>query len=1142
MKLERLTIATLPGIAEGFSLDGLAPGINLVTGPNTIGKSSLVRALKYLLREHERGDPPVSLSAEFTDGASHWRVERTGSVTAWIRDGQDAERPALPVAEELGRYCMSMEDLIKAGDADEALAVELWRAMRGGFDLSKARLSIGQRHGNKEDRELREARRLLRAAEQTANSLSEREDELPKLNAKIRQASEAEAQCRQIERAKELCGVIGERESLRAALDQFPKDMEKLVGREEEELDKLRKRVKKLRNDERDEGSQRDRDEAEIDRLGFSGKNLDEADHAQTLVEDKLNEIERLRGELERLRQDELGQRARLEDAVKELGGNGSPQLDSATLVGAEALAARLVQLRTVQSELETKIQIAGTAPDEREIKQHDKAIEALRDWLKSQSNTNSSRPVGRTLLASLVAGSLAAATGLLVHPLAGAGLTLLSVFLIVIALRQLRPAADMRQPVAREHFDATGLAAPSAWREEEVSERLRALEEVVGDLLATKSRAEGADGLRIDLENTTEELERNEQDRAELAKSIGFDPAMPITGYDRFIRLVQNWDREREAVLETANLIAERALKLEASTAVLGKLLAPWVDELQTDFDSLKASAASLKSRLGQARKHAEELRGAENRIAGIKAHLAICEQDIQGLYERAGLAAGDEPALRARLDLLPSWKEKRAEYTGCSTSEAQIRKGMEGSTDLCELAEAQNAAELDRILDLRQSTAQQRDSLIEQREQTRAEIKQAESGGTIAEAITKRTQAQAALESKRDELLDAVATDLLLDKVEATYSADHEPEILREAGSLFHQVTAHEFELELGEGGGFQARDLKQNAVRKLDELSTGTRMQLLLAVRTAWVGRHKSLPLFLDEALTTSDEERTTEVVRSLRTLAEAGGAQVVYFSARRNEAALWRAALGDDFCVIDLGEARGQVPDAEAATFTLEPRRPVPAPSGTPEEYARALAVPHVDPRRDAGEIHLFHLLRDDLELLHSLMRDCRFTSLGQFQSMLENQTVNLDGADEGRQARLLARCHAARVWLDAWREGRGKEIGRNELESSGAITDIFLDRAVSLLESSDVEGESARFLSRLRDGALRGFRQNRIEELEAWLREAQYLDERPELSAAERRAKVLFHSDASDPADAADINQCIDWLEAGLARTQGKGRK
>src|SRR5699024_7698669 len=96
MKLTRLDIQQLPGIQPGFVLDDLDPGINLVTGPNAIGKSSLIRALRYLVAEPAGDDPAaLALAAEFDhDGA--WSVTRTGRALEWRRNGRAAEAPPLP--------------------------------------------------------------------------------------------------------------------------------------------------------------------------------------------------------------------------------------------------------------------------------------------------------------------------------------------------------------------------------------------------------------------------------------------------------------------------------------------------------------------------------------------------------------------------------------------------------------------------------------------------------------------------------------------------------------------------------------------------------------------------------------------------------------------------------------------------------------------------------------------------------------------------------------------------------------------------------------------------------------------------------------------------------------------------------------
>ena len=48
MRLDKLTVHRLPGIARGFQVETPAT-VNIITGPNGSGKSSLVRAVRRLL-------------------------------------------------------------------------------------------------------------------------------------------------------------------------------------------------------------------------------------------------------------------------------------------------------------------------------------------------------------------------------------------------------------------------------------------------------------------------------------------------------------------------------------------------------------------------------------------------------------------------------------------------------------------------------------------------------------------------------------------------------------------------------------------------------------------------------------------------------------------------------------------------------------------------------------------------------------------------------------------------------------------------------------------------------------------------------------------------------------------------------------
>ena len=339
----------------------------------------------------------------------------------------------------------------------------------------------------------------------------------------------------------------------------------------------------------------------------------------------------------------------------------------------------------------------------------------------------------------------------------------------------------------------------------------------------------------------------------------------------------------------------------------------------------------------------------------------------------------------------------------------------------------------------------------------------------------------------------------------------------------------------------GTFRARETETGEWRALSELSTGTRMQLLLAVRVAFAAEAErgraALPLFLDEALTTADPERFRAVADSLRRLSEEDGHQIFYLTAQPEEVRFWRDdRAGAAPAVIDLAASRRAgravaVPDEIA----LPPAAPEPPPPGglPPEEYAVRIGVDPVRPWGDTAGIHVFHLLRGDLDLLQRLLR-AGVGRLGPLASLLDSGEAELYLSPDERAA-LRRRIEGARAWIEAWREGRGRPVDRDPLAASGAVTRTFIDRLTEL--AGEVDGDPRRLLRAIDAGAVPRFRDQSRQRLEEWLRENGYLGDADPLDAhgLERRVAMTLTAHGSPPeaalAEAADLARS---MAAGLA--------
>jgi hypothetical protein len=165
------------------------------------------------------------------------------------------------------------------------------------------------------------------------------------------------------------------------------------------------------------------------------------------------------------------------------------------------------------------------------------------------------------------------------------------------------------------------------------------------------------------------------------------------------------------------------------------------------------------------------------------------------------------------------------------------------------------------------------------------------------------------------------------------------------------------------------------------------------------------------------------------------------------------------------------------------------------------------------------IHIFHLLRDDLDLLHELIEGMRITTLGQFESWLK--TV----ATSDQRDRLQGRSAVAGLWTEAWTQGRGKLVDRIALENA----DTPLIDLVSELSDS-LNGDGTELIASLRERSVSGFGPQRTDSLEKWLEDNGYIDSREQLDLVGRERFV--HMGSPQTGSETDTKEIVRWLEAG----------
>ncbi|WP_019593794.1 AAA family ATPase [Thioalkalivibrio sp. ALM2T] len=1118
MRLDSLDIVRLPGIHPGFRLDALGPGVNVAIGPNASGKSSLVRALRAALYAQELRQTGVHIEATFVDAQGPLQAHRLGTDLSWSRNGERVEAPPLPDHRFIDCYTLRIEDLLNADHGTEQeIGLRLARELAGGYDLPALRddpaLSLKTTHARSESQALTAAEQELRERRQQQRGLQHDEQRLTDLKAQRQQTQRAAHDADQYERALDLLGARREHRDLETRMAALPPGLDRLRGDELQRLAPLQDELRRLEHEQ-----QQARERLEDARQRREGAGLADPELDADCVDDQRPVARRLL-ELERGLEQATSAlheaQATLRQATEELGGTpeAAPALDPATLHSVEQA---LETLRGLQAGIAQREDELASLPPTDDTRPTPDTLRRGRDELLHWLGSPCPAPwTGLRRFAAgialLAAGGAIGTAAVLVHP-AFAVLALPVAWGAYIAAR---PATDnIPREAAKARFRDTGLALPTDWATDAVRERLAHLERELETAEGARRAAERRARLERELQERRAAREHEEMRLKDIARQVGFDPACMDASLQRWIHLTANHDRARQAV-NTARAEQERlTADLEATRAPVMAFLTRYAvapPDPDPSADALAQRLDRLAARLQTRDTAQREEKATQRELERLQADADRTREQIAAQYAAAGLENDDESTLRERLRLWPDWQELSEQLSNVRERERERRRHLEDRADLLEAVEANAVEPLESKLQTLRDQAAERDRLSEEIAHIEAAIDRAGHERQLETARARRELARDALAQRLDQALFATAGNLLLDQVEMEHEQAVQPAALRQAREWFRRFTRHHYELQFSPHASarFSARETASGATRSLTELSSGTRMQLLLAVRIAFAleaerGR-SALPLILDEALGTADPDRFRAVAESLQALAHEAGRQVFYLTAQPEDARYWQAQESS-VEIIDLAARRwGQQALGSHEQLSLPEPEAVPAPgSDAPEDYAQRIGgIPLIDPWQDPAGIHLFHLLRDRLELLQRLL-ELGVDRLGALESLLQGPADSLLEPPEFQT--LQARSEAARAWTRAWRRGRGRPVDRAALEASEAVSATFID-AVSDL-ANQLNGDGEQLLSELENGTVKRFQSSARERLSEWLTNNGYIDPNPVLTEAELEHRVI----------------------------------
>jgi uncharacterized protein YhaN len=1104
LRFNKVSVKKMPGLKEGLKpFEDLSPNINIIAGPNASGKSSAARAIQQLIWQ----DRTEGMSAE-----GHFDMEETPWISVvdstfkqFQKNGMDGSLEGIPAVESKNRYMLSLHDLIKADE--QHLAEKILRDSIGGYDMDKAAGELGYRSTKTTKRaqqysKYEEAEKDFRKKREEHEHLNKEQSGLQELYRDQKDAQEAQSLVefyRLIFKQKTLADELSQLENSHS---EFPAEMGKVRVEDFETIEELERQI----------GDQRtniENAEVRIKQLANAREDLRLPDGG--VDENHIRELRYLIDELEEadrtirdLKLDITEEECLRKEASKQLGDDfDSTGFDRLDLSEVGQLDQFWQQAFDIFGDRRWKESQARDLKDQQKPYESgeliEKGIDALAKWLQASDRVSSG--VSLTLIALVAVAVIG--TALAVYFFGGPGLIglLIVAALLFYMYRGDGSVQNGSLAIREKDFSETGLEGPDNWNAEEVAGRLN---ELITDLQESRWQEKLSDQLQNkekELQNLKPVLDQVEEKADQLREKLGFVPDLKeenLRDYASlfwFLTSVKKWQAHHNSISAKNQSLEEAKALFEEKLSACNSIFTIYNLERADSLAGAKALSETLGSKNESYRELCRETEDREKEFDRRRKEKEKLEGTLDEVYKRLNVENGEKFKVKSLVDRLEAYTEitddlrvKKREYKNA----VLLVEGHEDYEREKEEIEALSIRQIEEKIEENQRTAGALDEIKKTITQIETRVKDVREKNDLEQALGRREEALLELQQLYEENLVSITGDLIVTHLKDHVGDQNMPDVFHRAKELFNRITRGRYELRVSgsDQPEFRAYDTLDKLGRPLDHLSTGTKIQLLMSVRLAFVEQSETtvkLPILADELLANSDDERAEAIIDALTEISSSGR-QIFYFTAQEDEVAKWNRymkgkKLPVKIYVIEEGNFRVDIDREPVGLNGIKLNKVVPEPgSATYDSYGKKLDVPAFNPLRDDVEqLHVWYLFDDPEVLYHCLTAGIE--KWGMLKSYIQTRGI-IEGLDEQESGRVHARAAVIEKYIELVRHGQNKPISREVLEDSGAVSTNFIDEVSQKLEECNYD--PGKLIRSLRKSEVSGFRTNKIEELEEYL--------------------------------------------------------